>query len=667
MASRVGRLIKFIKDRTEKNEHLHLTLTALFAVILNLLAVIIPVLQKKIIDSMSIKVFDQYTVIFFLVAGIAISITTILEALVLNSLFIKFKNSIQMELLESVTRKDNKIIKARGPGAFMVSIFGDSEQIAMLLNTNYFSVLAVCLAGIVTLVISTMWTWFFSYIVIISYIIIFIIIRISNKIYLKSYDEARNVVYELNPQVLEFIENRKSIVGYVNVKMYEAKLKTLFDKRDEKFKSAFAANAIGRTSITAVKDFALTVFFVLSMIQIIDHQLELSSFIALLSYFNVVFVPVSALHELYGGLNRFDLLFNRIKDNIDIVPVSSLPEDNRIRVQNCSFSYEDGNSIVSNIDLELDEKIGLVGLTGEGKTTMLKMLTGELLPSDGIVLFGGTSVNTMPKSIINSSIRLYTQDPEIFDESLEFNITLGKRAVSRSEYFHQLDELMIDINNSLSWLLDGKKQKGNIKDTQKYMGMILNLYCLNEKQYSNSQINNQLIRDLEGKNIENISRNLAPKYLSRICYIKEKYDQIVTELKIEYLSDRRFGQRGKDISGGEKNKVALARFLLPESDEPFVIDEPFSNLDLFSEQENLDILKAHITHKKGIIISHKINVIQTLSDSIVVLENGRVSERGTHNELILRGGLYCKLYNKYLGNIHFGSVPENSEGTSSKQ
>ena len=178
MASRVGRLIKFIKDRTEKNEHLHLTLTALFAVILNLLAVIIPVLQKKIIDSMSMKIFDPYMVIFFLVAGIAISITTILEALVLNSLFMKFKNSIEVELLESVTRKDNKIIKARGPGAFMVSIFGDSEQIAMLLNTNYFSVLAVCLAGIVTLVISTMWTWVFSYIVVISHLIIFIIIRI---------------------------------------------------------------------------------------------------------------------------------------------------------------------------------------------------------------------------------------------------------------------------------------------------------------------------------------------------------------------------------------------------------------------------------------------------------------------------------------------------------
>jgi ABC-type multidrug transport system fused ATPase/permease subunit len=662
MASRVGRLIKFIKDRTEKNEHLHLTLTALFAVILNLLAVIIPVLQKKIIDSMSMKIFDPYMVIFFLVAGIAISITTILEALVLNSLFMKFKNSIEVELLESVTRKDNKIIKARGPGAFMVSIFGDSEQIAMLLNTNYFSVLAVCLAGIVTLVISTMWTWVFSYIVVISHLIIFIIIRISNKIYLKTYDEARNVVYELNPQVLEFIENRKSIVGYVNVKMYEAKLKTLFDKRDAKFKSAFAANAIGRTSITAVKNFALTVFFVSSMIQIIDNQLELSSFIALLSYFNVVFVPVSALHELYSGLNRFDLVFNRIKDNIDIVPVSALPENNRIHMQNCSFSYDDGNTVLSNVDLLLNEKIGLVGLTGEGKTTTLKMLTGELLPSDGIVLFGGTAVTNIPKSIINSSIRLYTQDPEIFDESLKFNITLGKKGLLRSEYFHQLDELIIDINNSLSWLLDGKKQKGNIKDTQKYMSMILNLYCLSEKQYSNSQINNQLIRDLEGKNIENISRNLGPKYLSRICYIKEKYAQIVTELKIEYLSDRRFGQRGKDISGGEKNKVALARFLLPESDEPFVIDEPFSNLDLFSEQENLDVLKAHITQKKGIIISHKMNVIKALSDIILALENGAISERGTHDELMMSGGLYCKLYNKYLENIQEDSIPQTRGG-----
>lgn len=71
------------------------------------------------------------------------------------------------------------------------------------------------------------------------------------------------------------------------------------------------------------------------------------------------------------------------------------------------------------------------------------------------------------------------------------------------------------------------------------------------------------------------------------------------------------------------------------------------NLDLMAEAECLSLLKEYIKNYKGIIISHKLNVIKAVSDEIIVLENGTITERGTHESLVESGGLYQRLYRQY--------------------
>ena len=116
-------------------------------------------------------------------------------------------------------------------------------------------------------------------------------------------------------------------------------------------------------------------------------------------------------------------------------------------------------------------------------------------------------------------------------------------------------------------------------------------------------------------------------------------------MNLTHLKGRNLGQRGTKISGGEKNKVTLARFLLSELDNTYVIDEPFTSLDNISERLCMDVLKKHIEGKKGILISHKMDVIQELSDRILILDKGSIIAEGTHEKLYENCSLYHTLVN----------------------
>jgi len=119
---------------------------------------------------------------------------------------------------------------------------------------------------------------------------------------------------------------------------------------------------------------------------------------------------------------------------------------------------------------------------------------------------------------------------------------------------------------------------------------------------------------------------------------------LLKRLNITSLVGRNLGQRGSNISGGEKNRICLARFLLPEHNGFFIIDEPFISLDLLAEKQCLGVLKDYIKDYKGIVISHKLNVIQELSEEILILEQGKIIGQGSHEKLLKENELYQTLY-----------------------
>lgn len=141
----------------------------------------------------------------------------------------------------------------------------------------------------------------------------------------------------------------------------------------------------------------------------------------------------------------------------------------------------------------------------------------------------------------------------------------------------------------------------------------------------------------------------ASEFIERM---EEKYDTVI-------------GERGVGLSGGQKQRISIAR-ALAKRDPILVLDDSTSALDMETEHLIQETLKT-LEHTTKIIIAHRISAVRN-ADEILVLENGSIAERGTHEELLRKGGLYYETYQSQYGdNIRegreSGAVHHGTDGT----
>jgi ATP-binding cassette subfamily C protein CydC len=131
----------------------------------------------------------------------------------------------------------------------------------------------------------------------------------------------------------------------------------------------------------------------------------------------------------------------------------------------------------------------------------------------------------------------------------------------------------------------------------------------------------------------------AQEDLFRAARLAQMHDFI---LSLPQGYDTRIGEQGLRMSGGERQRLAVARALL--KDAPLLIlDEPTANLDPSTERRLMDCLKVLMQDRTTLLITHRLVGLETM-DEILVLDKGRVVERGCHADLLEAGGLYRRLW-----------------------
>jgi subfamily B ATP-binding cassette protein MsbA len=133
----------------------------------------------------------------------------------------------------------------------------------------------------------------------------------------------------------------------------------------------------------------------------------------------------------------------------------------------------------------------------------------------------------------------------------------------------------------------------------------------------------------EGKNLARVQE--AARLANAATFIEAKengYNDVV-------------GDRGSKLSGGEKQRLTIARALY-KNPPLLILDEATSSLDTVSERQVQDAIDQLMQHRTSVVIAHRLSTVQH-ADEIIVLDHGEIKERGTHTELIARNGLYQQL------------------------
>ena len=239
-----------------------------------------------------------------------------------------------------------------------------------------------------------------------------------------------------------------------------------------------------------------------------------------------------------------------------------------IEFRDVSFSYPGGGRpILKNLNLFLkpDERIALIGENGEGKTTIVKLLTRLYDPTFGQVLLDGVDLREYDLEDYSSNIAVIFQDFMRYDMTAWENIAVGQIG-SREN----LDKVELAARKSLA--------EGVIKK------------------------------------------------------LPRGYDQML---------GRRF-ETGVDLSGGEWQKIALARAYLRDA-QILVLDEPTAALDARSEHEVFERFAELTKGKMALLISHRFSTVK-MADRIIVLERGVIAEEGRHEQLMAHGGRYAEMF-----------------------
>ncbi|XP_059199254.1 ATP-binding cassette sub-family B member 6 [Centropristis striata] len=228
------------------------------------------------------------------------------------------------------------------------------------------------------------------------------------------------------------------------------------------------------------------------------------------------------------------------------------------------FSYVSGAEVLRDVSftVEAGQTVALVGPSGSGKSSILRLLFRFYDPQSGSISVDGQDISKVRQSSLRSYIGVVPQDTVLFNNTIGNNIRYSRVTASDQE-------------------------------------------------------------------VERAAR--AADIHARILELPQGYD---TEV----------GERGLKLSGGEKQRVAIARTILKEP-RIILLDEATSSLDTQTERNIQASLAKVCTNRTTIVVAHRLSTIVG-ANQILVVHNGQIAERGRHEELLVRGGLYAAMWTK---------------------
>ncbi|ELZ74989.1 ABC-type transport system ATP-binding/permease protein [Haloferax larsenii JCM 13917] len=502
-----------------------------------------------------------------------------------NSFAQNIQHAVRTDTYDRMQRLNMDFFADKQTGEMMSILSNDVNRLERFLNDgmNSFFRLSVMVLAIAVVLLS--YNWQLALVALVPVPLIAVFTWKFVQIIQPKYAEVRSSVGTLNSR-LENNLGGIQVIKTFNAESHES------DRVDGVSMDYFGANwdAINTRikffpALRILAGIGFTLTFVVGGLWVIEGQgpgpftgeLEVGEFVTFILLTQQFVWPLAQFGQIINMYQRAHASSERIFGLMDeparLAEKEDAPDltvtDGRVEYDDVTFGYDDDETIVEDISFEVGggETLALVGPTGAGKSTILKLLMRMYDTDEGTVSIDGQDVRDVTLSSLRQRIAYVSQETFLFYGTVRENIAYGT--------FDADEEDIVAAAKAAE----------------------------------------------------------AHEFISNL---PEGYDTKV-------------GERGVKLSGGQRQRVSIARAILKDPDI-LVLDEATSDVDTETEmliQRSLDTLTEDRT---TFSIAHRLSTIKD-ADTIVVLEDGRIVERGTHDDLLADDGLYAHLWGVQAGEI----------------
>lgn len=316
---------------------------------------------------------------------------------------------------------------------------------------------------------------------------------------------------------------------------------------------------------------------------VLNGSMTLGAFVTFNSFLWMLHMPVRMVGWLINDWQRFNAGCVNIRklltqeSHIDLPSASAknVKVKGHVTFEHVDFAFPDDldSPILSDIDLDVPAgtKLGILGETGSGKSTLVSLIARFYDTTRGRVLIDGKDVREWPLETVRNQVSIVAQETFLFSDTIAGNIGFG---------LPQNEENCKELDSTI-------RRMARIADADDF-----------------------------------------------IMNMPEGYETVV-------------GERGVGLSGGQKQRLSLAR-ALANNPPILIMDDTTSAVDMETEEHIQKELKKLDGSRTVITIAHRISSVKD-ADMIIVLDHGKIVERGTHEHLVASHGRYWEIYKKQLG------------------
>jgi len=366
-----------------------------------------------------------------------------------------------------------------------------------------------------------------------------------------------------------------SILNYETVKYFTAervvqeKVSRALVKTEREWVSFYRLYSMSGLAVatTYAAFLALTILYAVKQVQV--GAMTIGGFVLVNTYMLQIIRPIEMLgYAVQGfsqGIAMLDSMLKLLQErpeSDDAAATVATTGPGSLEFDSVSVSYRSDRTILDGVSFRIPagKTLGIVGTSGAGKSTIVRLVTRLLEADSGRILLDGMPIAQMPLSAVRQAIAVVPQDTVLFNDTIGYNIAFGKQGCTQQE----IEEA------------------------------------------------------------------------ARLAHLHE----FIVSLPDGY--ETQVGERGVKLSGGEKQRVSIARAALKHP-RIYVFDEATSSLDSKTERQILHNLREISSEQTTLVIAHRLSTV-VHADEIVVLEHGTIVERGTHASLIEQNNRYAALW-----------------------